>query len=207
MRKHRLHLFQQISRRISGRLLALLFVLLALAAYDFWTEALGDNWFYLWIEIGVIFLFWLFYRFAERRAYVQARPDHLRLQGPLGPFSQIRISYGRVHSATAAQFAQHFPHARLSAAERRVLEPMYGATCLFVELTSLPPSFRGRSLWFPRVLFGVARPGVLLAVDDWMALSRDIEIARTHYQTARQRQSNGDRRTLAARVLDDSLTT
>jgi hypothetical protein len=36
-----------------------------------------------------------------------------------------------------------------------------------------------------------------------MALSRDIEVARANYQTSRARDKTGDRRTLAARVLDD----
>ena len=199
VRKHRLLIFEIMSKRLRNKLLFLFFILLAIGVYDFFTQILGDDvWFLFWIVILVVFLLWFYYAFMMPRASIQIRPKSLRLRGPLMAFN---VSYARIHSVTSAQMSQHFPFDSLKGREQGVLEPLYNRTCVFIELSSYPKAFRWRHLWFPKYIFGTSRPGLVCVVNDWIALSRDVEAYRGNRY---ERVYNPDRdasRSLAAKVL------
>ncbi|RMG95264.1 MAG: hypothetical protein D6706_12475 [Chloroflexi bacterium] len=92
----------------------------------------------------------------------------------------------------------------MNAFERAVLRPYQHRVCLFVEFSSLPKGYGRYRLWFPRILFGTARPGLLLIVDDWMQLSRDIEVARTQWREERLNKQRHDSRSPAAHFIGKS---
>jgi hypothetical protein len=200
VKKHRLLLFKEISKRLRGVLTLLLITMLAIGLYDQFNPILGDIWYLWWAAIAVALLLWIYYVVLLPRATIQMRPNYLRLQGPL---RGLNVSYGRVHSATAGSLTQHFSWDSLSRSERNLLEPFQGRTVVFVELHSFPDAFKRRHWWFPRLLFGTSRPGLVLMVEDWMAVSRDIEAARSVWhqrRAARGRKSQS----LARRVLDET---
>jgi len=72
-------------------------------------------------------------------------------------------------------------------------------------LSSYPKSFRWRKLWFPRILFGTARRGLICYVEDWMALSRDIESARSHRYANIERNRHYEAGSLAKNVLAEDI--
>lgn len=200
MKSHRLLLYERISQRMRGKLFWLLLFSLGLGLYDQFTAVLGDNFYILWIAIPAIAILWFYYAILVPRTALQIHPNYLRLRGPL---KRINISYGRVHSTTSSHLAQHYPFDQLKRVEQSLLDPYYGETCVFIELRSYPPPFQRRHLWFSRLLFGASRPGLLLVVEDWLLLSRDVESARSRWQEQRSESRQEDRRSLAARVLDE----
>ena len=83
-----------------------------------------------------------------------------------------------------------------------MVEPFYHLTCVFVEMNSFPRAFTRRRLWFSRLLFSPMRPGLLIVVEDWMNLSRAIDKARNEWHEKRRSNEKGDKRSLAAQILD-----
>jgi hypothetical protein len=201
MKKHRLLIFERMSRQIRGKLFWLMLVLLALALYDLLGPApiLGDYWYLIWAAVVIVALFWLYYRFLMGRAYVQARPKFLRLQGPL---YGVNLSYNRIYSITSSYIGQHYALDTLKGFERGIVEPIYNQACVFIELKSYPPAFRWRRFLFPRLIFGTNRPGLLCAVEDWVALSRDAEDMRGKWREAHHDRTHRRSRSLAAQVLE-----
>jgi hypothetical protein len=145
-------------------------------------------------------LLWLYYGLLLRRTGLLIAPSYLLLRGPL---REVKISYGRIASVTSTQMAQHFQFDALKARERRLTQPFFGAACSFVGLNSWPKALQTqRTTWFPRLLFGVRRDGLLLVTPNWMQLNRDIEEARSKWRDARQQKGKKDGRSLAAQILD-----
>lgn len=199
MKKHKLLLYDQMSRRMRGKLLWLGLTLLVLAVVDLVRPFLGPTFYLLWLVVGFVVLLWLYYAVLVRRAGVVVTPNYLLLQGPL---RGVKMSYGRISAVTSTQIAQHYDFDTLKGRERRLVQPFFGTACTFVELNSWPKTLSQRSLWFPRLLFGVRREGLLLASPNWMQLNRDIEEARRKWHDARQQKTKKDGRSLAAQILD-----
>jgi Ca2+/Na+ antiporter len=202
LKKHRLLLYARLSRHMRSLSFLLGLIVLAIGLYDLFTPILGDYWYWVWIAFGLLCLVWFYYAILMRRGAIQAHPNYLKLQGPL---LGVKISYGRFHSATSARLDQHYPYDSLNGREQRLLEPLYSHTCVFIELKSYPPRLKSRRFWFPRFLFGATRPGLICVVDDWMALNRDIEAARSVWQQKYDRRHGSETRSLAAQILDDDI--
>jgi hypothetical protein len=189
-----------MSKRLRNKILLLFLMLLGIGIYDLIDPRLDDDlWFYFWIVIGVVFLLWIYYAVIIPRSSIQMRPKSLRLKGPLIAFN---ISYARIHSVTSAQMSQHYPFDSLKGREKDVLEPLYNRTCVFIELTSYPGTFRWRHLWFPKFLFGTSRPGLVCVTRDWLSLSRDVEAYRSE-RYERVHNADKEHQSLAARVLTE----
>ena len=199
MKKHKLLLYAQMSRRMRGKLLWLGLTLLVLAVVDLLRPFLGPSFYLLWLVVGLVAVLWVYYGVLVRRGGVTVTPTHLLLRGP---FKQVKISYGRIAAVTSTQMAQHYDFDALKGRERRLVQPFFGTACTFVGLNSWPQMLNPRTLWFPRLLFGVRREGLLLASPNWMQLNRDIEEARRKWHDARQQKTKKDGRSLAAQILD-----
>lgn len=199
VRKHRLLIYEVMSKRLRNKILLLFLILLAIGIYDFFNPILPDNiWYGFWVVIFLVFLLWFYYAVLVPRASIQVRPKALRLKGPIIGFN---ISYGRIHSVTSAQMGQHYPFDALKGREKNILEPLYNRTCVFVELKNYPKAFRWRHWWFPRFIFGTSRPGLVCVVGDWLSLSRDIEAYRGNRYERVHSSSKRTSQSLAAKVL------
>jgi hypothetical protein len=199
MKKHKLLVYEIMSRRMRGKLFWGGLILLTVGVYDLYDPLLGDLWFLVWVAVLILFCLWFYYSIIVRRAALYVKSDFLLLRGPL---YRVRISYGRIESITSTQIAQHYEWHELKLRERPLAKPIFKQTCTFVEFNSLPKKLSQRQLWFPSFLFGIRKPGLLLVVADWMKLSRDIEVAKQKWHEARGEQYQQDRRSLAARILD-----
>lgn len=221
MKKHRLLVFENMSRRIRWKLFALWFILLLLAVYD-WLMAsmssignslalgesavytlppiLGDYWLYIWIAIPALILFWIYYTFVVTRAALIITPQYLILQIP---HRKVKISYGRIDTIISTQMAEHYSYKELTGSERRILKKTFRQTCSFLELSSFPKALEQQRRRLPRILFSNRRKGLLLVVDNWLQLNRDLESARTQWLQAKQKlEPQEDDRSLAARILN-----
>jgi hypothetical protein len=137
---------------------------------------------------GLIALFILVFTFMARRlAWVQCRSNNLRIQTPIYP---LTISYGRIKEVVPQPFNNVFSPAEEKAARRNWLGPYWGRTVLVVRLSKFPASRRWLRLWFSPYVLTPDTPGFVFVVEDWMALSRQLEDFRTAWvdRRARQRQ-------------------
>jgi hypothetical protein len=137
---------------------------------------------------GLIAMFILVFTFMARRlAWVQCRSNNLRIQTPVYP---LTISYGRIKEVVPQPFNNIFNPAEEKTARRNWLGPYWGKTVLVVRLRKFPVSRRWLRLWFSPYLLTPDTPGFVFVVEDWMALSRQLEDFRTAWigRRARQRQ-------------------
>ena len=200
MSKFKLLIYQELSRRMRGKLLWSGAILVALGVYDLFVQPVfGNAWYAVWAAAAAAGLLWLYYGLLVRRTALYVRPDSLILRGPL---RKVKISYGRIDTATTTKMAKHFPREELKGQEWAMVEPFHHLTCIFVEMNSFPRAFTRRRLWFPRILFSPVRPGLLIVVEDWMNLSRAIDKARNEWHEKRRGEQQGDKRSPAAQILD-----
>lgn len=201
MRSYPLLPFRRMSQRMRASFFWLAWLLFALGLYDLLVApVMGDAWYWLWMGLVLVLLLWFYYARLLPRAAVQPRGQYFVLQGPVRP---VKMSYGRIHTITPVKLAQHLHPGTLRRSERDVLEPYLHMTAVFVSLSSMPRPLQKPHLWFPRWLFSPVQPGLLLVVNDWLALSRELEEYRAAWRDQRLQATQPDRRSLAARVLQD----
>ena len=141
---------------------------------------------------ALVYLVILAYTYLARRmAWVQCRPDHLRIQTPLYP---LVISYGRIKGVRPNTFYKVYSPNKQKAARQRWLEPYWGKTALVVELSKYPYSKMWLRLWFSPYLLATDATGFVFLVEDWMALSRQLDTSRADWamrRTARRKSQPG----------------
>lgn len=200
MKRHQLLIYHQMSRRVRNVALLIFLVVAVMGVYDQYEPFLGDDWILWWPAVALFFAVWAYYALLVPRSAVLVRPDCLRVQGPI---RGIDISYAGVRTVTSTDISHHYGREKLSNNERQLLEPLRQKTALLVELKRWPKSLRWARLWFPRLLLSGTGPGLLLIVDDWLALSQDVEVARDRWRSVHHAQRRGDNRSLAARILEN----
>ncbi len=197
--KHQLLIFEQLSRQLRTKLLLVWIFLLGLLIVNLIVPFLGSFVIGLWITIPLVLLWWAYYAFVVPRAWIEVKGKHLLVKLPM---QEIRISYGRIDNIIATKMSEHFGFDELSGREQAILAPYFKQTCAMMKLTSAPPKLNKKSL--PWYFFTPHDKGILLIVPNWMALSRQIETARTRWQEKRgiNRRNEDETRSLAARILD-----
>jgi hypothetical protein len=133
-------------------------------------------------------------------AYVQPRPDHLRVQTPL---YRLKVSYRRIQNVRPIEFGRMFPPASLSRGERRLLAPFFGTTAVGVDLHGLPLARLALRLFFSRFLFATDQPGLVLLVEDWMALSRQLNAIAERWRASGQARPRGFGSSASAILKDE----
>jgi hypothetical protein len=155
-------------------------LILGLLLAGVWWQAIGgwiiplsiftETWVYM--AALVVLIFSIFTLLARRMGFVQAYADHLRL---VTPFLRLKVSYRRVRSVHLAEFSKLFPPSQVGWADQRFLMPFYGQTAVLVELYEYPLSPGVLRFFLPRQMFHPQMAGLVLMVDDWMALSTQID--------------------------------
>lgn len=135
-----------------------------------WPQPPADQW--LLAGTASSLLAALFIWVGPMLAYVQPRPDHLRLSTPI---FKLNISYRRVANTRPINLARMFPPSSLRSRQRRWLEPFYPLTALGVDLHGYPMPRWVMSLFLHPTFFAADQPGLVLIVEDWMALSSQLE--------------------------------
>ena len=130
---------------------------------------------------------------ARHLAWVQCRPNHLRIRTPLYP---LVVSYRRIKTVRPQTFAQVFDPSGQKKALRRWLRPYWGKTALVVDLTQYPVARTWLRLWFSPYLLAPGATGFVFLVEDWMTLSRQLEDFRSTWmmrRTARRQRARPGR--------------
>ena len=178
--RHRLLLYNQLSNiglKRSGAALGLLGVLWWLSKQGILN--LGDWWGYLWGGIALTAAFFCYYLLWVRPTYVLIKPDHLLIQGS---FRSIRLPYTHILGIIPSQISQHYQLDELNTSELRLLSEFYEAPCAMVRLEKEPVPRWAQRLLYTRFLFATERPGLLLLVEDWVNMTKQIETARTQWR-------------------------
>jgi len=120
------------------------------------------------LAAAVIFV----YTFIARNfAWVQCRKAHLAIRAPILPLS---ISYARIRTVRTKSFSQIYEAALQNGIRRQWLEPYLRSPALAVQLKAYPVSKFWLKLWLSPYLLDPDNPELVLVVDDWMGLSRQI---------------------------------
>ena len=209
-KKHPLLAYRIRYRRHRGLYFVVAFALLALYAairllpaetwinvpwvYDLdWLLLLGGI-----VVIGIA----IFRLIAGAIPYVQCSERNIKVQAPL---YQVVFSYKRVQETRPNTLAHAFEHANLSRRERQlVADPKYsGYTAILVDMNSWPMSLRSLRFWLGKLLFGSDR-SLVLWVEDWMALNRELSDYKDRWRT-RQQQARGG--TPSGRLYNQVMST
>jgi hypothetical protein len=144
--------------------------------------------------------FWLFTLLGPMQSYAQAREDHLRVQTP---FFRLKIPYANIHSVRPIEIRKAFPPATLRASQRGFLDPYFARTAVAVDLQGMPKTSPMLRLFFHKFIFSQDSPGIVLLVDNWIALSHQLSnrIDSWRMQHARPPRSVGSD---AAQILGES---
>ncbi|MEW6569492.1 MAG: hypothetical protein AB1449_15280 [Chloroflexota bacterium] len=189
----RFHLliYRQAVRRYRGPGLLLSLTLLGLwypVSLDLltWPRPPADAWLLAGglVSLAFTLLAWL----GPRWAYAQARPDHLRLQTPI---YRMKVSYRRILGTRPIDVGKMFPLASLPRSQQHLIAPYHGRTALGVDLRGLPLSPFVLRLFFSRFLFATDHIGLILVVDDWMALGRQLVSRIDSWRAANQPRGRG----------------
>ena len=123
-----------------------------------------------WLFAGglVTFVFWLFSWIAPRLAFVQPLSDRLRLQTP---FYHFEISYEDILSIVPVQLSDVLSRSQLRIAKRLLLSAPSQIQSLRLDLKAFPHSLIKVRTFFGRMLIITEPPGMILVVEEWMALS------------------------------------
>jgi len=125
---------------------------------------------------GMCLVFTVALLIARNLAYIQLFPDHFRLATP---FLRLNVSYKRIHQTTTNRYINLFPLKSLSAWRRDLFEPIAGSQVVVIHLTSYPLPKKAFSPFLSPFFFSDQTPHFVLAVDDWMSFSTDLESCRT----------------------------
>jgi len=169
--------------RLWGSTLALGILMLVLW---FWSDFFFPGLPYLYVLVLLIgavtvLAFTAFAILARNMGYVQAYPDHLRV---VTPFLLLKISYRRVINSHPNEFFRLFPPSQARWAEHRFLEPFYAQTAVLVEINQYPINPRLLGLFLLPQMFSPQSKALVFVVQDWMALSTEIDSALSTWKQA-----------------------
>jgi hypothetical protein len=106
------------------------------------------------------------------RAYVECRPEGVRIQLPL---YQLRIPYDSIRTTRPTELYRMFPPTKEPWPQRQSLLRIAGATVVVLDLDQLPAPRGQLRLWLPKYMLAPDQTGLVLAVDDWIALRSEID--------------------------------
>ena len=160
-----------------------LLLFFASAALIVWSPSFLSELVWWFLPVALIAAGVMIYALLARyTTYVQAHPHSLRIRSPL---FRLVISYGRVYLVRPTPIKTQFPPESLSWTRRRLVEQLYGHTCLVVEVKTYPLSDRLLALFMNRFLLSTQVTGFTLLVEDWLQLSGEIEGARANWVNQR----------------------
>jgi hypothetical protein len=138
----------------------------------------------------VVLIFAIFRLIAGAIPYVQCSERNIKIQAPL---YQVVFSYKRVHETRPNTLFHVFEKGGLSRGERKfVLDDKYGGrTAIIVEMYNWPMSLRWLRFWLGNLLFASDNRALVLWVEDWMTLNREISDYKDRWRERRKQAREG----------------
>jgi hypothetical protein len=123
------------------------------------------------IFIGLLFIV------IKNFAYIQPRPNYLKLATP---FFRVNISYKRIKRTRPTEMHTLFPRKSLSGWMQDIFAPLANKTALVIELTGYPISPTILRMFLSRFFFKDKTPHLVILVQDWMMFSAELDSMRTN---------------------------
>ena len=161
-----------------------LLVLAAAAADQFYLQLLGDLSVVVWglggLLIFISILLQLFSRSSSQSAYLQIEEDGIIID--YGGY-QLPITHENIDVITGGRISQHHSLKELSRQERRIVEPFFNQTQIFISLHEETEELKEAKQHMPAFMFGTTQIGLLLRADgdDWLTVERAIDGARVEW--------------------------
>ncbi len=192
--KHPLLIYRNLGRRYKPPAL-LLIVLGFFAQLPNWIVELQNE----WVEPealakvgGVLILvgvgFWLFAVLAEKRAYVQCRPDLLVVRSP---FRRTMVSYRRIRQVRSVPVTEVFEREKVKGLGRVLLAPLWGMMAVEVQMKSWPHSPKWLRRLHGRYLFTSKGENWVFIVPNYSLLVRDLEEAQQRKKQSERQYTSG----------------
>jgi hypothetical protein len=139
---------------------------------------------------------------ASATPYVQCTARNIKIQTPFYP---IAISYKRLKETRPNTLFHVFSSVKLSRAERNTVltDKTGGHTALVVEMNSWPMSVRWMKFWMSRLMFTADQRGLVLWVEDWMTLNRELNDFKDRWRERRLGRDEGTPASLYSQVMRD----
>ena len=180
------------------------YVALNLAPATFWERIpWGPDFDWILLVAGVIvFLIALFRVVASQIPYVQCTEKNLKIQTPLYP---IVISYKRMQETRPNPLFQVFQREKLSRAERNIVleDKVGGQTALVIDMASWPMSLTTLKFWLSNLMFTTDNRGLVLWVEDWMTLNRELGDFRDRCRDRKTGRDDGPSASLYGQIMRD----
>lgn len=132
--------------------------------------------------IGVLLVI---YALLARQAQVSCQPNRFVVHTPFYP---VAFSYSRVELIRPVLFNTIFPPEKEKRARLQMYFKLWGQTVVVVSLKSYPLPLWWMKFWFHPYLLHPQERALVLPVDDWMGLSRQLEVQRTHWREQRAKR-------------------
>ncbi len=126
----------------------------------------------------------LFYVLLARRAHVSCAKNKFVIHTPLYP---VAFSYGRITMIRPTEFNTIYPPQEEKSSRRRMYAHLWAKTALVVDVRGFPLPLRWLKLWFHPYLLHPKEQALVLLVEDWMALSLQLETRSSEWRERRRR--------------------
>lgn len=152
----------------------------------------------LFAVVGVMAIFvGIFFLIIRYFAYIQARPEHLKL---VTPFMRVNISYKRIIKITTTEMRFLFPPKSMSGWVRDIFAPLANRTALVIELKGYPVSPAVLRLFLSRFFFRDRTPHFVILVNDWMHFSTELDSMRSGTDPDLQSPQKRPKNTILSRL-------
>jgi hypothetical protein len=134
---------------------------------------------------------------ASRVPYIQCSERNVKIQTPFYP---IVISYKRIQETRPNTQFHVFGEAKLSRGDMKTVlgDKVGGQTVLILEMNSWPMSLRWMRFWMGRLMLTPDDRALVLWVEDWMTLNRELSDYRDRWRERQRRAREGQRTTSVA---------
>jgi hypothetical protein len=151
---------------------------------------------------AIVFVIALFRWIASEIPYVQCTERNLKIQTPLYP---IVISYKRIKETRPNPLFQIYRQGKLSRLEQNVVlaEKTGGQTAIVVDMVSWPMSLGYMKLWMSNLLFTPDSRGLVLWVEDWMTLNREISDFKDRWRDRKLGRDEATSASLYGQIMRD----
>ncbi len=135
--------------------------------------------------ISAIGLILTLYTLRASRAHVQCYTRHFVVRTPLLP---LTVSYARVERVRPVEFKTIYDPQEEKEALRRLYFNLWGKTVIVVNLTAYPLPLWWLRLWVHPYMLHPKEKALIFPVDDWMALSRQLDTRWMEWRERRRRR-------------------
>ncbi len=146
---------------------------------------------WLLLLIGILVLLYAVFRIvAGAIPYVQCSERNIKVQAPL---YQVVFSYKRVQETRPNTLFHVFDKGGLSRGERKIMldDKHGGQTAVIVEMNSWPMGVRSLRFWLGNVVISSDNRALVLWVEDWMTLNREISDYKDRWRERKKQAREG----------------